>query len=194
MPRACLFSFFLSLGAVAATWGPLGPLVGLSCGPLALCIPTFSAPLSHVCVTRVCRFEALAPPFFRCFLSSPKGPFINGSRAPPSHLALRYTSHTVAAAHHTHSHSHTHPPRNVHTPPRPIHTPTAPSQITRGVGRWCFCLLDGAARRRQPQYLSRGGDQVHPSMRPNDGSCPALPYSSCLVEPLPDRLTDCLIE
>lgn len=124
-------------------------LGGLSCGPPSpFSIPTSPAPLSHVCVTRVCRFEALAPPFFRCFLSSPKRPLHQRDQKSPSHLAPRYTSHTVAAAaYHTYAHTHIHTtqrthhlvqsnPAHTHTHPR---TPTAPAQNHPGEGCGCRC-------------------------------------------------------
>lgn len=136
--------------------------------PHLACSP---APLSHVWVTRVCRFEALAPPFFRCFLSSPNRPLHQRDRGPHRtwHLA---TPHI--AAHHTHTH--TPPPRtHAHTHTTSLNPHTHGTRANRqGGGCRLLLLLDGAAGRRQPQYLSRGGDQVHPSMRPNDGSCPAM--------------------
>lgn len=120
-------------------------LGGLSCGPPSpFSIPTSPAPLSHVCVTRVCRFEALAPPFFRCFLSSPKRPLHQRDQKSPSHLAPRYTSHTVAAAaYHTYTHTHIHTTQRTHhlVQSNPAHThththahPRRPRKIIQGRG------------------------------------------------------------
>lgn len=108
-------------------------------------------PLSHVCVTRVCRFEALAPPFFRCFLSSPKRPLHQRDQKSPSHLAPRTSLHltycssgSISHIHsHTRTHHATHTPHSsspTHTHP-PTRTPTAPAQNHPGEGCGCFVLF-----------------------------------------------------
>lgn len=79
-------SFFLPLSSWVWSYCLLAVALSLSHSTVSLSL--FRSPhlLWPVC-DRVCRFDALAPPFFRCFLSSPNGPLHQLDRKPTPPLA-----------------------------------------------------------------------------------------------------------